>query len=548
MPLLDDLIREGETLKSERGLWNTHWQDLSSLGLPDYAEFYMQWAPGAKRTQQIIESTFQWVIQRAAALVHQRLCGMGQRWLYLRTDSDKLNKDYAWRTWLDDVTQRMQTVFDDPARGFHTAFQPQVVQLLGFGTGPQFVGELPQNGGPYFQSSSLTEVHIICDDRHRPIGEHRFYPLTLRQVVTQFGLKALPEDMQRMAATAPNTIVKIQHVVRPRDYNDVGRMGALGFEYLSLYILPDKKVPLALESGFRENPYIVARWRRTPQENYGRCPAMDALPDVKTLQEAMRSWIKMVHKQVDPPLIVDDEGTLRPSINTAPGKRSYARRDSNGKWNFEYMPPPGNFEIGQEQIKAWQTIIGKHFFIDLLQMPEPVSERGSVLHMSATEAAGRMRQQMEAIGPIISNLETELLGPLCRRVYSVMWRAGMIPPPPGMLNGARVIPSFVSQLAVAARSQDADTLGQWINYLNQLAASHPEIWDVVDDQGYSEVTADALRVPMKARATTEAIQAIRQNRAALQQQQMDAQAQLQRGQAANQLAQARQTTQQLPAA
>lgn len=544
MPTIEQLIREGETLRSERGLWNTHWQDIASLGLPDYAEFMMQWAPGSKRTQQIIESTFQWTIKRAAALIHQRLFGMGQRWLFLRLSDERMNAQYEWRQWLDDVTARMQAVFDDPARGYHSAAQPQCVQWLAFGTGPLFVGELPNAGGPYFQASSLTEVHILTDDRFRPIGEHRFYPLTLRQLVTAFGTDALPADLQRQAEQAPETTVRVQHVVRPRDFSEVGRIGSLGFPYMSAYILPERKLLLQPESGFQENPFIVSRFRRTPQEQYGRSPAMDALPDVKTLQEAQKAWIKMVHKQVDPPLIVDDEGTLRPRINTMPGSRSFGRRDANGRWNFEYMPPPGNFEIGQEQIRAWQNIIGKHFFMDLLQLPDAVTEKGSVLHMSATEAAGRMRQQMEAIGPIISHLEAEDLGPLCRRTYAVMYRAGMIPPPPAeMPRGVRVLPSYVSPMAIAARSQDADTVAQWFQYVGQMAESDPTAWDVVDHAGASEVIATALHVPMKARATPEAIAQKQQQRQQMQQEQVAAQSQLQRAQANQAQAQALTTIQ-----
>ena len=79
-----------------------------------------------------------------------------------------------------------------------------------------------------------------------------------------------------------------------------------GRPYLSV---PDK-MQLAPEGGFTSFPYSIARYVTAPEEIYGRSPAMTALADIKMLNEMSKTDIRAVHKLVDPPILLHDDGIL----------------------------------------------------------------------------------------------------------------------------------------------------------------------------------------------------------------------------------------------
>jgi hypothetical protein len=101
--------------------------------------------------------------------------------------------------------------------------------------------------------------------------------------------------------------VELLHCVYPRDDVDKGKKAATMLPVASVYIDEKEKHVLA-EGGFDEMPYMVSRWSKTVGEVFGRSPAMTALPDIKMLQEIMKTTIKAAQKIVDPPLLVPDDG------------------------------------------------------------------------------------------------------------------------------------------------------------------------------------------------------------------------------------------------
>ena len=76
--------------------------------------------------------------------------------------------------------------------------------------------------------------------------------------------------------------------------------------------------------GFKELPYVVPRYLKASTETYGRSPGMNALPDVKVLNKMVENSLKAAAKQIDPPLLVPDDGMLAP-IRMSPGSINFFR-------------------------------------------------------------------------------------------------------------------------------------------------------------------------------------------------------------------------------
>src|SRR5712672_418819 len=57
--------------------------------------------------------------------------------------------------------------------------------------------------------------------------------------------------------------------------------------------------------GFNERAAIVPRWDLVSNDPYGRSPGMDALPDIKQLQQETRRKAQALDKMVNPPMVAD---------------------------------------------------------------------------------------------------------------------------------------------------------------------------------------------------------------------------------------------------
>ena len=57
-------------------------------------------------------------------------------------------------------------------------------------------------------------------------------------------------------------------------------------------------------------PAPTTRYDQTPNEIYGRSPAMQVLPAIKTLNEQKKTMLRQGHRVVDPVLLLPDDGVI----------------------------------------------------------------------------------------------------------------------------------------------------------------------------------------------------------------------------------------------
>lgn len=515
---IDRLIREDQAAFSQRETWEFLWQQCADLMLPTMAEFTHKLSPGQKRDRKIFDSTGVAVNQKFAARVFGFLTGEGQPWFALRVPDDKLDSNVQIRTWLDEVTRIMMGAFNSPWLGFSTASEEKFIQLGAFGTAPMFIGE--RNGLPYFQSEFLGNVAIWTDDRGQVAGVYRRYSDTAFQIADKFGSNNLPKLVLEALRSDPQKKFTCLHIVRPRYEDDPPTFAQ--FPFISAYICLDDKAFLRPLRGFFEQPWIIARWARSPNEVYGRGPGIWALADVQQLQEVVRDTVRLIHKQVDPNILVSDDGTLPPRANMRPGGYWYGRQNPAGKWNIEQVPSAGRPEAAERLISELRDRIRNHFLLDLFDLPPKISDDGSVVHMSATEFAGRQRQQLQFVGPSLARLRAEDLMPTVKRTFSILMRNGHLPPPPSAVLQSGIIPEYVSPLAIAQKAHEADTIMQFFGHIGPLAQVDPRVLDIINPERTTELLAKADHVPMKMLNTKQERDQIKFDREQAQQEQIEA--------------------------
>ena len=235
---------------------------------------------------------------------------------------------------------------------------------------------------------------------------------------------------------------------------------------------------------------------------------MVALPDVKMLNLMSKTIIQAAQKQIDPPLLVPDDGFILP-IRTNPGGLNFFRAGSRD--TITPLNVGANIPIGLQMEEQRRMAIRSAFYVDQLLS-------GQAPNMTATEVVQRQEERMRVIGPVLGRLMNEMLRPLIDRTFALMLREDMLAQPPEVLEGRDVDIEYVSPLARAQKSSSLNNTMKALEILLPLSQQMP-VGDHVNPDGLVRHVTDALGVPKSVLNSEAEIQQQRQQRA-MQQQQM----------------------------
>lgn len=462
------LKKRYDALKASRGVWDSHFQEVAEYIIPRLAEFTGMQTPGNKRMSRVYDSTGIHSLEILAAGLHGNLTNPASRWFGLRMTDNELNENDEVKKYLSDVEQIMRAHMYAPGSGLTTALHESYLELGAFGTSCIFIGER-SDGGLLFQARPLKEVRIAENSDGEVDTVFRATKMTVRQIDQQWPGMASPK-VQKMLKDKPDEMIEVVHSVMPRTDRDPGKKGQANMPFLSCYFEYETEHELG-EGGFPEFPYACPRWQKLPGEVYGRSPAMTALPDVKMLQEMMKTTLKAAQKIVDPPLLVPDDGVIGP-VRTVPGGLNFYR----GEREITPLLTQGNIPISLEIMEELRNRIRTTFYTNIMQIQNDKE-------MTAYETAQVIQGNMRLLGPVGGRLESEKLGPLITRVFGILGRMGQLPEVPSVLNEGnnQFTIEYVSPIAMAQKAGEADVLAQIQAMLLPLAELKPGIMDRLKD-------------------------------------------------------------------
>ena len=321
-------------------------------------------------------------------------------------------------------------------------------------------------------------------------------------------------------------MVSIIHVVLPRDDRDKRKKNKTNKPFASYYIDPEEKIVLD-ESGYDELPYVVPRWLKSSYElGWGRSPAMNALADTKVLQKMSEITLRAAQKQIDPPLMVPDDGFMLP-IRTVPGGLNFYRSGTRDR--LEPLQIGANNPLGLNMEEQRRAAIRQAFYVDQLIM-------GQGPQMTATEVIQRTEEKMRLLGPVLGRLQAEMLQPLINRCWNIMLRAKQLPAPPPDMMGMDLEIEYVSPLAKAQKQSEVQAVVRMLEMMQPLAGIDPTILDYIDSDGLAKHVIKVLGIPAAVVRGDREIALLREDRAAQQQQQQEMAQMAQMAQAAGQAA------------
>ena len=261
-------------------------------------------------------------------------------------------------------------------------------------------------------------------------------------------------------------------------------------------------------------PFCVPRFNKDSVSIYGRSPAMSCLPDVKMVNKMSEVSIRAAQKQIDPPLMVPDDGFLLP-VRTTPGALNFYRTGTRDR--MEPLQAGVQNPIGLAMEEQRRNAIRAAFYVDQLQLQEGPQ-------MTATEVLQRNEERMRLLGPVMGRLQSELLQPLIQRSFQLMLRNERFVQPPEELQGQDIEIEYVSPLAKAQKLTDLQSTLRGIEIFTQLDQTVP-VMDYLDPDGMVKYLVEVTGMPAQVIRSNEEVAAMRE-----EQQQAQAQAQSQQDQ------------------
>ncbi len=232
--------------------------------------------------------------------------------------------------------------------------------------------------------------------------------------------------------------------------------------------------------------------------------------------------IRAAQKQVDPPLLVPDDGFILP-VRTVPGGLNFYRSGTRDR--IEPLNIGANNPLGLNMEEQRRQAIRAAFYVDQLIL-------GQGPQMTATEVVQRTEEKMRLLGPVMGRMQAELLQPLISRTYNILARNKAFAPAPEFMRDRNIEIEYVSPLAKAQRQGDIQALTRLLELMMPLTQLDPSIMDYIDTDGVSKHIIKVLGIPATAIKGDQQVTLERQQRAQAQQAQAQQQQLTEQAQAA----------------
>jgi len=509
-----------------------HWRDLSDWVMPRRSRFEITDVNrGDRRNQRIVDSTATLALRTLRAGMMSGVTSPARPWFRLTTPDPDLAEFGPVKEWLHYVTNRMSTSF---LRSNLYNSLPNVYGDDGlYGTAAMMVEE-DFKDILHTRTFPIGSYMLAQDDKGRVNTFFREFRMTVRQMVDVFaeknGNKIIWDNISEYVKNQWDMCnyeawIDVCHVVYPNDDYVIGSISGKEKKFSSCYyergsystkggsyMKDDNK--FLREAGYDFFPVLAPRWEVVGEDVYATdCPGMIGLGDVKQLQVVEKRINQAIEKMVNPPM-VGPTSMKNSKASILPGDITYMDvRDGLQGFRPAHEVRAAIQEIEQKQLQTRQRI-SRAFFEDLFLMLAQSDRR----QITAREIDERHEEKLLALGPVLEQLNQDLLDPLIDVAFDIHVKQGLIPPPPEELQGINLKVEYVSIMAQAQKYVSRAGIDTFAGFCAQLLQVAPEVKDKLKMDQFVDEYASITGVPPTLVATDEEVAEIRAVRAQQQQQ------------------------------
>lgn len=504
----NDLLTRWNALYSERSSWVSHWREISTYLLPRNGRFFESDAnKGTRKHNSIYDNTSTRALRVLGAGLMAGATSPARPWFRLGTHDPDLNDFQPVKVWLSDVASRMHRVFQksNTYRALHQIYE----ELGAFGTGASVVMPNFQNVIHHYPLT-CGEYCIATDAEGKVCTLYREFQMTVSQLVKQFGYENCSTNVQQaFDGKHLDSWITVIHAIEPRYGRDPSKRDNRNMPWKSVYFEKASESDKVLsESGFRQFPALVPRWAVMGGDIYGNSPGMEALGDIKALQQEQLRKAQAIDFQSNPPILAPMSAKGQ-ETNFLPGGTTYIDMATMGNQSVKSaFDVPLKLDHLLLDIQDVRQRIQSTFYSDLFMMIANAVDN----KMTATEVALLQEEKLLMIGPVLERLDNELLYPMIDMTFERMVEGGAIPPAPQEMQGMELSVEFISMLAQAQRAVATNSVDRFVGNLGAIAQFKPEVLDKFDADEWVDSYSDQLGVDPKLIVASDKVALIRQAR------------------------------------
>jgi hypothetical protein len=495
------VIARLKKLKGERGVWETHWQDVADYVLPRKNDITSKKTAGEKRNWQLLDNTAMHSNELLAGTLHGLLTNPNSEWFELTTGNRDLDADEDVKKWLVQTSRDLHSIIN--RSNFQTEIHELYLDICSFGTACMLIEEDDEDV-VRFSTKFISNYFIWENNQGTVDGIINSWKWSAEQLVQEFGLAKLPKKVIEVYNKGDyDTKFECAHAVYSSKL--VPALAKDKVKYISHYVIVEEEFDVEVGS-FTEFPFVVPRWTKASGETYGRSPGMNALPDIKVLNKMNETMLKGAQRFADPPLQMEDDGVVLP-VDTTPGGINYRRPGSDP------IRPVFNdtrVDFGYQAMEDRRKRVRDAYYVDQMRL----QQNGPM--MTATEVLQRTEESVRFIGPMMGRQQTEMAAPTVMRIYRIARDQKKIAEPPVKLKGKNLEVRYSSLIAKAQKATDGQSVMRFLQAASPFIQLDPSSADYIDASAAVKVCAAVYGPPPEVLRVERDVKQVRAARAEAQ--------------------------------
>lgn len=525
-------------LDLELATFLTQYRDLSDHFSPRRARFYTTDVnKGDRRNQKILNCDPVLAVKTLRAGMMGWLTSKSSEWFKYTSHDPELAEYGTVKRYFHKSTEIVRSVM--ARSNMYNVFNLLYGDLGVYGTAPM---SMEENYDSVFhcQSFPVGSYRIAKDEFGYVNTFSRDYKMTVRQLIHRFG--NIDEESGRIDFSNVSQFVKdawengsyefwigVSHMIQPNDYYELGKskVDAKYKKFASCfwetgtctgrqenYDTGARENVFLSEKGYKRFPILCPRWEVTGEDVYGTdCPGMTAIGDNKQLQYGEKRAAEVIEKKVRPPM-VGPTSLKNNLVNSLPGGVTWVD-STTGSQKFE---PAFNVvqdirELEDKQRKV-ESRIDRCFYVDLFRSMQLMAEQPG--DKTATEINKRFEENFYQLGPVIEQLDLDLLDKATDLAWDYCADQRLLPPPPKELQGQEIKVEYMSRMHLAQKSLGVGTIERYASFVGQVAQYDPTVLKKINTAKMIDIYADSLGVNPEINRTEEEVAAIDQANAEAQ--------------------------------
>ena len=454
---LADLKRREAKAFERQSMWHDQLDDAYEYFLPN-RNLFEDSRPGQKKMERIFDSTALEAIQQGASKLQENIAPIWSHWATLEPSIKvkRLLETGDFNVSEVDIRKNLEdqaeVIFDYINRSnFGTQFYEHALDLL-IGTGTLRIDEDDSDEMPIIFTAIPQKGIAFEEGPYGSVETHwRRFKVKARDLERKWiGFEA-SETIKNKIKNSPESEVDVcegvVYMPKSRTY------------YGCLWVKKEDRISWMEDFG-KTSPWVTGRYSKVSGEIRGRGPALQALPDVRSLNKAKEFVLQKAAIDLAGMYTATDDGVTNPyNISISPGVVIPVGSNNSSNPSLQRLDTGSNLALAQFEINELQVSIKKALFNDLRDPTGAVR--------SATEVAIESRELAKRIGSAFGRLQTEVLVPIIKRVAAILTRRGLIQPL--QLDGQDIEIKFTSPLARAQDAEDILNVQQAVQFVLQNA-------------------------------------------------------------------------------